>query len=84
VPSEYSEHENSKIDITLCLSLLIASCDSAKTQAIEQNLLKKVIEICLENVEALHLGELQKMSQRAGKSNHSNQMGKVSREMFET
>lgn len=66
------------------MSLLIASCDSAKTQAIEQNLLKKVIEICHENVEAIHLGELQKMSQRGGKGNHTNQMGKVSKDMFET
>jgi hypothetical protein len=58
VPNEYGEHENSKIDISLCMSLLIASCDSAKVQAIEQNLYKKVIEICLENVQALHLAEL--------------------------
>ena len=58
VPNEYGEHENSKIDISLCMSLLIASCDSAKVQAIEQNLYKKVIEICLENVHALHLAEL--------------------------
>jgi hypothetical protein len=44
------------------MSLLIASCDSAKTQAIEQNLFKKVIEICVENAQALHLAELQKFS----------------------
>jgi len=69
VPNEYSEHENSKIDISLCLSLLIASCDSAKTAAVEQNLFRKVIEICQENVEAIHLAELQKFStQRGGKS----------------
>jgi predicted DNA-binding protein (UPF0251 family) len=49
------------------MSLLIASCDSSKTQAIEQNLYKKVVEICIENVEALHLAELQKLSQRGGK-----------------
>jgi len=88
VPNEYSEHENSKIDISLCLSLLIASCDSAKTAAVEQNLFRKVIEICQENVEAIHLAELQKFStQRGGKSqnvSHQSQMGKISKEMFES
>jgi len=31
---------------------------SAKVQSIEQNLLKKIIEICDENVQAIHLQEL--------------------------
>lgn len=52
------DHENSKIDICLSLSILVAASQAAKVQAVEQNLVKKVIEICEENVEALHLSEL--------------------------
>ena len=52
------ESENSKIDITTCMSVLLAKSKSAKTIAIEQNLIKKVLEICQENVSALHLADI--------------------------
>jgi len=64
MPREHGEHENSKIDISMCLSLLIASCQSAKAQTVSQNLLKKVIEICSENISAVHMNELQKYQQK--------------------
>ena len=51
------DHENSKIDICLCMNILIASSQSAKVQSIEQNLFKKILQICSENVSALHLSE---------------------------
>ena len=35
LPREEGEHENSKIDISMCLNILIASSQSAKVQAIE-------------------------------------------------
>ena len=57
-----SEIENQKKDITLCLQVLLSSSQSAKNQAVEQNFLKKVIEICSENASAVYLGELQKYS----------------------
>lgn len=57
-PNSDFEHENSKFDICVCLSILLASSQQAKTQAIEQNLFKKIVEICQENCEALHLSEL--------------------------
>ena len=62
VPRDLVDHENSKIDICLCMNILIASSESAKVQSIEQNLLKKVMEICSENVSALHLSELQRFA----------------------
>jgi hypothetical protein len=55
---ELQDRENSKIDITICMSILLAKSKSAKTIAIEQNLVKKIIEICQENISALHLAEL--------------------------
>ena len=58
VPRDMDDHENSKIDICLCINILLAYSESAKVQSIEQNLLKKVMEICQENVSALHLSEL--------------------------
>ena len=64
MPRDLDDHENSKIDICLCMNILIASSESAKVQSIEQNLLKKVMEICSENVSALHLSELQRFSQK--------------------
>lgn len=64
VPRDMADHENSKIDICLCLNILLATSLSAKTNAIEQNLFKKVLEICSENVSALHLSELQRFSQK--------------------
>ena len=64
MPRDLQDHENSKIDICLCLGILVASSESAKTQAIEQNLMKKVVEICGENVSALHLSELQRFAQK--------------------
>ena len=44
--NEIEESENSKIDITTCLNVLLAKSKSAKTIAIEQNLIKKILEIC--------------------------------------
>ena len=44
------------------MSILLAKCKSAKTITIEQNLAKKIIEICQENISALHLAELQKLT----------------------
>lgn len=43
---ELADHENSKIDINICLCILLAKSKSAKTVAIEQNLAKKIIDIC--------------------------------------
>ena len=86
LPRQEGEHENSKIDISLCINILTASSQSAKVQAIDQNLFKKVMEICSENASALHLAELQRYTDKAAKSKpgHSQQMGKVSKEIFET
>jgi hypothetical protein len=58
VPRDLAERENSKIDVCMCLSILVASSMSAKQQATSQNLLKKVIEICGENISAVHMQEL--------------------------
>ena len=57
-----SATENSQKDICLCLNVLFSSCQSAKTVAIEQNFLKKAIDICSENTSAIHLMALQKYS----------------------
>jgi hypothetical protein len=42
------------------LSILLTKCSASKTASIEQNFVKKIIEIANENASALHLGELQK------------------------
>ena len=63
---EHQDHENSKIDINICLCILLAKSKSAKTIAIEQNLAKKIIDICQENVSALHLADIQKITQKSG------------------
>lgn len=52
------EDENAREDICTCLSILLARSLSAKRQAIESNLVKKIAEIAQENVSALHLSEL--------------------------
>ncbi len=39
-------NENQKIDITICICILMAKSQTAKITAIEQNLAKKVLEIC--------------------------------------
>lgn len=70
-----SESENQKKDISLCLQILLSSCQSAKSQAVDQNFLKKVIDIGSENASALYLSELQKFSQKGSK--------KPSQHMFE-
>ena len=62
VPRDLAEHENSKIDVCMCLSILLSTCNSAKQQAASQNLLKKVIEICGENISAVHMHELQRVT----------------------
>ena len=46
MPEDLSEQENTKIDICMCLSILLSASKAAKTHAIEHNLLKKVIDIC--------------------------------------
>ena len=90
LPYDLAEHENSKVDICLCLSILLGSSISAKTRAFEENLVKKVIEICEENVQAIHLAELQKFTTRSEKSSartqksHGEQMGTISKQMFES
>jgi uncharacterized Fe-S center protein len=58
------EIENYKVDICMCLCILLAKSQSAKTTAINQNLLKKVLEICQENISALHLADLQKITKQ--------------------
>lgn len=83
MPRDLVDHENSKIDICLCLNILIASSESAKIQAVDQNLLRKVMEICSENVSALHLSELQRFSQKGQKNSHSQQASKANRQTFE-
>ena len=40
------DFENSKVDITISLCILLSKSQSAKTVAIEQNLARKVLEIC--------------------------------------
>lgn len=59
-----SDLENQKKDITLCLQVLLSSSQSAKNHAVDQNFLKKVVEIAVENASAVYLGELQKFSQK--------------------
>lgn len=87
VPRDLQDHENSKIDICLCLSILVATSEAAKVQSIEQNLLKKVVEICAENVSALHLSELQRFQQKgvsnAQKNHHSVAASKTAKQAFE-
>lgn len=56
------EQENQKIDICMCLSVLLSTSNASKTACVEHNLLKKVIEIGQENIQALQLGELNKFT----------------------
>ena len=79
MPRDLADHENSKIDICLCMSILLGASQSAKVHAIEQNLFKKVMEICSENVSALHLSELQRFTQRGQRNGPSQQANKVSK-----
>jgi len=44
----------------MCLDILFSSCQSSKTFAIDQNFLKKVIDICSENCGAIYCFEIQK------------------------
>ena len=55
----------------MSLSVLLASSKSAKTNAIEHNLLKKIVEICSENEQALHLAELNKYTKSNANSTKS-------------
>lgn len=68
------ESENQKRDIALCLQVLLASSQSAKRLAVEQNFLKKVIDICAENASAMYLAELQKYSGKGPKRQLSQQV----------
>ena len=45
-PDDYNEQENTKIDICMCLSVLLSSSKAAKTHAVEHNVLKKLVDIC--------------------------------------
>lgn len=54
----FDDSENDKIDITTCLCILLAKSKSAKVLAIEQHLAKKIIEVCQENISALHLADI--------------------------
>lgn len=56
--TDKDENKNHRNDIIICMSILLAKSKSAKTIAIEQNLVKKIIEICQENVSALHLADI--------------------------
>ena len=67
---EISEQENTKIDIVQCLCVLFAVSQSAKTQAVEQNMVKKIVEICEENSGAVNLSEIQKIKKSIGKGNN--------------
>lgn len=69
-----SETENQQKDIAMCLQVLLASSQSAKTQAVDQNFLKKVIDICAENASAIYLSELQKFSEKGKKKSASQAM----------
>lgn len=71
--SHLDDSENQKKDITLCLEILFSSCQSAKTLAVDQNFLKKVIDICQENASAVYLSELQKYSQNKSAKGISSQ-----------
>jgi hypothetical protein len=72
--SNPSETENQQKDIAMCLQVLLASSQSAKTQAVDQNFLKKVIDICAENASAIYLSELQKFSEKGKKKSASQAM----------
>ncbi|CDW71951.1 UNKNOWN [Stylonychia lemnae] len=61
---DQDEQENQKIDITMCICILLSKCQSAKTAAVEQNMMKKVIEICQENLNAIVLQEIQKVTKK--------------------
>jgi len=52
------DNENARIDICNCLCVLLAKSESAKRVAVEENFLKRLIEICGDNLSALHLSEL--------------------------
>lgn len=68
--------ENQRIDVCQCLSVFLASCFSAKTAAVEQNLIKKVIEICKEHVSALVLQEIQATTKKQLKTQNKSILGK--------
>lgn len=57
---EEAETENFQKDICLCLNVLFSSCQSAKCLAVEQNFLKKVVDVCGENASAIYLQQLAK------------------------
>lgn len=59
------DSENSKIDITTCICILLARCKSAKSAAIDQNLIKKILEICQENSNALQMLDIQKLTHKS-------------------
>jgi hypothetical protein len=56
----------------MCISILLASCLSAKTAAVEQNLIKKVIEICNEHANALILQDIQSSTKKQIKAQNQN------------
>ncbi len=52
----------------MSLSILLASCQSAKSASLEHNLIKKVIEISKEHVSSLILLEIQANTKKQTKA----------------
>ena len=55
---ERGEKDKARGDIVTCLSVLLEKSKSAKRMAIEEGFLRKVEDVCLENMSALHLSEI--------------------------
>ena len=72
--------ENYQKDICLCLNVLFSSCQSAKTVAVEQNFLKKVVDICGENASAIHMLQLAKYQGTAASDKMGQQREKIFRQ----
>jgi hypothetical protein len=49
------------------MNILLSKSSSAKKVAIEENFLKKICEVCSENINAIHLAEIQKLSTKGPK-----------------
>jgi hypothetical protein len=54
--------ENARKDICLALSILLSTCLSAKSAAIDQNLMRKVVDVARDNASAIYLLALAKIS----------------------
>lgn len=71
------EYENAKVDICMCMCIVLAKSQSAKAIAVEQNLAKKVIEICQENISALHLADIQKITGKCATNQQTQQQKSI-------